>query len=276
MELGISSLGFIIELGLSNPFQDIHDLLYKSTKACLDFAEERGISIVELVIDPPEIQKVEKRGQYVNLINNYSIKKQIHGPFIDVNLCSHNNLISKASLEIYMQTAKFCKEINAKIMTIHPGLANSMLKTIQDYNKNQLKYYIEELLDFTSKYNLIICIENMTKQAGIMLDEINIKEIFSYINHNDLYLTYDTSHFYTNNGNIELLWKIFHAKIKNVHLVDNFTKESDTHPQLGIGKINFKEIFDVMKSYYYDGPLIIELSSAKDLDRSLNFINKFL
>jgi sugar phosphate isomerase/epimerase len=151
-----------------------------------------------------------------------------------------------------------------------------MIKTIQDYNKKQLKYTIDQLLNFTSKYDMIICLENMTKQTGIMLDEINIEEILSFINHNDLYLTYDTSHFYTANGNIKLLWKKFHDKIKNIHLVDNFTKESDTHPVLGVGKINFKSIFNIIISYNYEGPLIIELSSAKDLDRSLNFINKFL
>ncbi|MFX1498404.1 MAG: sugar phosphate isomerase/epimerase family protein [Promethearchaeota archaeon] len=276
MNLGISSLGFIIELGILNHYQDVYDLLYNSTKMCLDFADERNIDLVELVIDPPEIQQTEKRLQLIDLINSYPIKIQVHGPFIDVNLCSHNNTISKASLEIYIDTAKFCNAINAKIMTIHPGLANSSIETIQDYNKIQLKHTIEQLLNFTSNYDMIICLENMTKRSGIMLDESNIEDIISFINRDDLYLTYDTSHFYTANGNIELLWDKFHNKIKNVHLVDNFTKESDPHPTLGVGNINFQEIFNIIKGYNYEGPFIIELSSAKDLDESLNFINKFL
>lgn len=276
MDLGISSLGFIIELGILNHYKDVYGLLYNSTKMCLDFAEERNINLVELVIDPPEIQRTENRNQLIDLINTYSNKKQVHGPFIDVNLCSHNSLISEASLEIYMDTAKFCNAINAKILTIHPGLANTSIKRIQEYNKTQLKHAIEQLLDFTSKYDIIICLENMTKQTGIMLDELNIEQIMSIINRSDLYLTYDTSHFYTANGNVELLWDKFHNKIKNIHLVDNFTKESDPHPTLGVGNINFQEIFNIIKRYNYEGPLIIELSSAKDLDESLNFINKFL
>ena len=273
MELGVSSLGFIIETGLSKEYQNVYDLLYHSTEACLTIAEEKDLNLVELVIDPPELQNDEKRALFIDLVNSYSIRKQVHGPFVDVNLCSYNTMISKASVNIYKDTAKLCEEISAKIMTIHPGLANFLLK---DYNKQQLKYAIDQLLKFTSKYNLIICLENMTKKAGIMLDERNIDEIFSFINNESLFLTYDTSHFYTTNGDIKLLWDKFHNRIKNVHLVDNFTTESDTHPVLGIGKINFKLLFIIMKKYYYKGPLIIELSSGKDLDKSLNFINRFL
>ena len=88
----------------------------------------------------------------------------------------------------------------------------------------------------------MICLENMPKKAKIMLDTADIEEIFSIINRNDLYMTYDTSHFYINDGNVDLLWKKFHKKIKNIHLVDNYTKDSDTHPPLGTGKINFNRI----------------------------------
>ncbi|MFX0031644.1 MAG: sugar phosphate isomerase/epimerase family protein [Promethearchaeota archaeon] len=273
MELGISSLGFIIEMGLSKGYQNVFDLLYRSTEACLTIAEEKDLNLVELVIDPPDIENDEKRALFIDLVNSYSIRKQVHGPFVDVNLCSYNSGISKASVDIYKDTAKLCEEISVKIMTIHPGLANFLIK---DYNKQQLKHAIDQLLNFISKYNLIICLENMTQKAGIMLDEYNIEEIFSFINNESLFLTYDTSHFYTTNGDIERLWDKFHNKIKNVHLVDNFTTESDTHPVLGTGKINFKLLFNIMKKYYYKGPLIIELSSGKDLDKSLNFINRFL
>ena len=72
------------------------------------------------------------------------------------------------------------------------------------------------------------------------------------------------------------LWAKFHDIIKNIHIVENFSKNSDTHPPLGTGKIDFKEIFDVIKKYNYKGPIIIELSSANSLNQSINFIKKFL
>lgn len=276
MELGISSLGHIIDHGLNRKYKDITNLFYQSTEECLNFAEEKGICVVEIVVDPQDLFTDTKRQEYIDLLCSYSIKKQIHGPFIDVNLCSHNDLISKASIEAYMETAKLCKEFNVDLMTIHPGLANFLLPSIRDYNRKQLSGAIHVLLEFTQKLNLTICLENMPKNTHIMLDQDNIEEIFSSINRLDLYLTYDTSHFYTNNGDVNLLWERNHKIIKNVHLVENFTSDSDTHPPLGSGKVDFKGILETIRDYQYKGALIVELSSNKDLDNSLDYINKLL
>jgi len=276
MELGISSLGHIIDYGLNNEDKDITNMFFQSTEECLNFAEEKGINVVEIVVDPQNIFTDTKREEFIDLLNSYSMKKQIHGPFIDVNLCSHNDLISKASTEVYIETTKLCKEFNVDTMTIHPGLANFLLESIRDYNRKQLASAINVLLDFTNKLNLTICLENMPKNTHIMLDQDNIEEILNVISRSDLFLTYDTSHFYTNNGDVNLLWERYHKIIRNVHLVENFTTESDTHPNLGSGKVNFKKILNVINSYDYKGALVIELSSNKNLQESIDYINRFL
>lgn len=122
MELGISSLGFILDLGLLHKNYNLFDLLFYSTEACLNTAEEKDINLVEIIIDPPNVLEKEREVKFFKLINSYSVRTQIHGPFIDVNLCSHNNTISNASVTTYIQAAKICQKINAKIMTIHSGL----------------------------------------------------------------------------------------------------------------------------------------------------------
>ena len=276
MELGISSLGTFIDNGLNSKNKDIFDIYYQSIEECLKFAEDKGLKIVEIVVDPQNLFTGTKRLEFIDLLNSYPIKKQVHGPFIDVNLCSHNDKISEASTEAYIETAKFCKEINVDVMTIHPGLANFLLKFIRDYNSKQLSRAINSLLNFTNELNLTICLENMPKNTHIMLDQENIAEILNIIGRSDLYLTYDTSHFYTNHGNVELLWEQHHKIIKNVHLVENFTTESDTHPPLGSGKIDFKGILETFKDYQYKGALIIELSSNEKMSNSIDYINKLL
>ena len=276
MELGISSLGYIIEYGLSNNYENLVDLVLKASEDCLIFAEKNNIETVELVLDPPEVIKEEYKHKFISLVNSFSLKKQIHGPFIDVNLCTHNDIISNASVESYLKTVKICREIGVNLLTIHPGLANFLINSIREHNKNQLAHSIHKLLNSMNSPDVMICLENMPKNCHIMLDENDIKNTFSTINRNDLYMTYDTSHFYTCDGDINILWDYFNKIIKNVHLVDNFSKDTDTHPPLGTGKVNFHEIFEVMRSYDYKGPIIIELSTAKDLPQSINFINKFL
>ncbi len=276
MELGISSLGTFIDNGLNSKHKDIFDIYYQSIEECLKFAEDKGIKIVEIVVDPQNLFTGKRRLEFIDLLNSYPIKKQVHGPFIDVNLCSHNDKISKASTDAYIETAKFCKEINVDVMTIHPGLANFLLKFIRDFNSKQLGRAVNSLLDSTKVLNLIICLENMPKNTYIMLDQKNISENLNIIGRTDLCLTYDTSHFYTNNGNVDLLWDQHHKIIKNVHLVENFTTDSDTHPPLGSGKIDFKGILETIKNYQYKGALIIELSSNEEMSNSIDYINKLL
>lgn len=276
MELGISSLGYIIDIARISKFKNLIELQLNATEQCLNFAEKNGIEVVELVIDPPQTFNNEYKQKFINLVNSYSIKKQVHGPYIDLNLCSHNTRISKASIESYIVAIKICYQIDAKIMTIHPGLANFVLSSIRELNKEQLKKAIHKLLDFTNNQKLLICLENMPQNAYIMTDNLNIDEVYSTIGREDLFLTFDTSHFYTCDGNVKNLWVKFHHIIKNVHIVDNFSKISDTHHPIGSGKIDFKEIFEVLKSYSYKGPIIIELSSTNSLNQSINFIKKFL
>lgn len=276
MELGISSLGHMFDIGLTGKFKNLVDLLIKSTEQCLNFAEEFGINTVELVIDPPEVINSEQQEHYIDLINSYSLKKQVHGPYIDLNLCSNNDRISNASIKSCIEAINFCYQINAKIMTIHPGLASYALSSIRELNKERLKRAIHKLLDFTNKQKLLICLENMPQNAYIMTDNKNIQEVLYIIGRKDLFLTYDTSHFFMCDGNVRNLWAKFHNMIKNVHIVENYSKKSDTHPPLGTGKIDFTEIFEIIKTYNYKGPIIIELSSANSLDQSVNFIKKFL
>ena len=51
----------------------------------------------------------------------------------------------------------------------------------------------------------------MPKNCNIMLEENDIEDIILKIN-NNIYLTYDTSHFFTCSGNVESLWQKFHNK----------------------------------------------------------------
>ncbi|MFX1311292.1 MAG: sugar phosphate isomerase/epimerase family protein [Promethearchaeota archaeon] len=276
MEIGISSLGHLIDLGNSGNFESLDDYLIKATDNCLNFAEKNDINVVEIVIDPPMILNSDNWQQFLDLIRSYSIKIQIHGPFINVNLCSNNTLISDASVKSYIESAKICKKLGAKILTIHPGTGDALIKSLRDFNKINLINALYRLLDFTNTLEITLCIENMSTKSNMLLDENEIISFFNRVYRSELYFTYDTSHFYTTNGDIKLLWEKMHNKIRNIHIVDNFSKETDTHPPLGTGKIDFNEIFSLINQYSYDGALIIELSSSKHLIQSIDFVKNFI
>jgi sugar phosphate isomerase/epimerase len=276
MLLGISTLGHLIDNISKNKINNnLFDMFFKATESCFNFAEENDIDVVEIVIDPQSIIRGENKQKFIDLVNSYSLEKQVHGPYIDINLSAHNDTISAASVDSYLETYKLCQEISVKLMTIHPGQANGMNPSLNEYNKLQLAGAISRLLDTINNPEFTICLENMPRSTFIMLDQNDIELVLKKINRSDLKMTYDTSHFYTNNGNVEILWEKYHEIIKNVHLVENYTVLSDTHPTLGTGKINFKAIFNQLEKFQYEGSLIIELASSESLQRSIHFIYQF-
>ena len=276
MHLGISTLGHLIDFSLNNQAKDLPRSLYEATEVCLEYAEDNEIEVIELVIEPQSFLIGEQKQKFIDLIQSYSVKKQVHGPYIDINLCSHNLKISHASIDAYFETYNICKELRINLMTIHPGIANSMIESLRNYNYQQLVIALNKLIDRIDDKAFILCLENMPKDNHIMLDEFNISDIYTSLNRKELYLTYDTSHYYTNSGDIDILWRTFHDKIKNVHIVDNYTKEADPHPPLGTGSIDFESIIEIMRRYNYEGSLIIELSSAKGLNQSIEYISKYI
>ncbi len=102
IELGISSLGHVNDYKNSGNFTDTFDLLYKSAESCLKFAEENDVKICELLLEAPEILSNENKLKFVDMCSSFSIIKQVHAPYVDVNLASYNIWVRKASVDCYI------------------------------------------------------------------------------------------------------------------------------------------------------------------------------
>jgi sugar phosphate isomerase/epimerase len=275
MNLGLSSLGHLNDRKIDKKYDKKIDLLIDATKACLEFCEENDVNICEILFDPPDITSLENQLKFIDMCSNFSIKKQLHGPYIDTNLSSHNHWSAKAAIETYTEAAKISRAIGSRIYTIHPGSSKFMFNENKVFVMDQLVSSTTSLLDAIADLRLTTCIENMQKKTGILLDLGEITSFFTKINREDIFFTWDTSHSWTCDINIQELWEKWHSVIKNIHIVDNTIKTSDIHPALGTGKINFKEIIELLDSYNYTGSLIIELGTATDSIKSIEYINKF-
>lgn len=277
MKLGISSLGHLVDKALRGKSKMMIDLLITSTEACFKFAEKNNIKDVEVILDPPEIYTSEYKKRFIDLCNSYSsINKQIHAPFTDLSMCSFNINISRASVKSCVDAAEICEEIGAKVLVVHPGIGHFLINTIREHNKKQLIRAVNELLDATAKFDVFICIENMPQDAHMLGNEIDIEEFLTNLNRDDIFLTFDTSHAWTCDMNNELYWEKFHKFVKNIHLADNANKETDLHPALGSGKIDFQQILNIVKKYKYEGLLVVEIITGRALRKSIEHIRQFL
>ncbi len=276
MKLGISSLGYLVNHGVKGNYKNLNELLLQATKSALEFTEKWNLATCEIILEPPKITEKKERKAFIEVCDSYSVEKQIHGNFMDVSLCSFNEWISRATVDAYIENARICAEIGAKVFTIHPGPADFPIPPFKEKHEQILLNSVDKLLDEIKDLGITTCIENMPKVAGFFLKIEEIEEFFVRLNRTDLFFTYDTSHLWTNNGDPNSLWNKFHDKIRNVHLVDNADKNTDNHPQLGTGKVNFEEIFNIMKVYNYTGAIIVELFSATTLEKSMEYITRFL
>ncbi|KKL64320.1 hypothetical protein LCGC14_2166210 [marine sediment metagenome] len=275
MELGISSMGHIFDCIRSNEIKNLTDILLESIKASLEYAEQNNLGVCELMLEPPEIFSSVNQKKIIDICNSFSIKKQIHAPFIDLKMCSYNQLLSKASMESCVEAAKICDQIDSEILVIHPGSVYGG-KFFRMISNEKLIERVKDLLNVVAPMfpNIKICIENMPIRTNYFLSVEEIEVFINELNRDNIFLIWDTSHSWTCDVNLEDFWKKFHKIIKNIHLADNNDKDSDKHPTLGSGEVNFPEIFDLIKKYNYNDALIVEISSAQNLTSSIEFIKK--
>jgi sugar phosphate isomerase/epimerase len=53
-------------------------------------------------------------------------------------------------------------------------------------------------------------------------------------------------------------------------------QQVDDHLALGHGQIDYRAVLHKLEEMGYDGPVILELTSQKDLEESLNSLSTFL
>jgi len=276
MKLGIGSIVFLYDNIINKNFDYSPELLYNAFEKTLLFAEDNEIEVCEFMLDPPEVLYSEEESKFIKLFNSFpSIDKQFHAPYVDLNLCSLNERIRKATINVYEQNALFAHKVNANLLTIHPGNMKFLHHSYRNvYSK--LRDSVKELLEKIIDLETIICLENMQNKSGIFLEVDEITKFFKQTRQNNLYFTWDTGHSWTSNLDIEELWKNLHNKIKNIHLVDNYHILEDTHPELGSGNVDFSKVFEISMEYNYEGAYIMELHNAEDLSNSLNYIYRYL
>jgi len=66
---------------------------------------------------------------------------------------------------------------------------------------------IHKLLSTTNPLSVNVCLVNMPQNCYIMLNESDIEDIFSKINRYNVFLTYDTSHFFMCDDNVNIYGK---------------------------------------------------------------------
>lgn len=82
----------------------------------------------------------------------------------------------------------------------------------------------------------------------------------------------DTAHAFESNVDPSDFIKHFGQKIKEVHLIDGIYSDPVTHYPLGAGEVDLISVFDKLEKINYQGIIILEVNSQKDLLESKKYL----
>ncbi|MBP2132853.1 sugar phosphate isomerase/epimerase [Methanomicrobium sp. W14] len=223
-----------------------------------DFVSEAGCSSIEFWFETPDFWI---NGLPVEKLNEIQEKHPsllpitVHSPVLDLNPCSINPGISEISVKTTLNAIKIAEEVNAHVITVHPGRRTAK-RTPGEMDIERLYRYLGRIEKSFSGCRTKIAIENMEPKINSILStpdfayELLKKEPW-------LYFTLDTAHAVRASEKDALQYiDLLHDRIQNVHV--SGADESMTHILPHKDK-RIEKILKYLKDFGYDGHLTLEI-----------------
>ena len=225
-----------------------------------------GIEIIEFGIgytldkdDNGISEYCEKMG---DLIKNKSLS--IHGPFLDLNTASFDNMIKKATLTRYNQAYFVAKKLGADRIVFHSCYYEDIyFKDV--YINNSLDFWREFLSD--KDESIKIHIENIYEK-----DLLVLKELVDKVNSNIFSICLDIGHANCySNESLEEIIKSLNNRIGHLHLSNNDGKR-DSHCGFNNGNVDILMTLDLIDKYCNDPSMTIEVNNFNEAVESLSIM----
>lgn len=200
-----------------------------------------------------------------SLLPSYTLKMQVHAPLSDINIASISKKVRDASLKELREAIIFARQIDATIVTIHPGHKSPMTVDHVDIVYALTAEAVKELGKFGEEMGVKIALENMP-DMGVAICKTP-EEVLEIIRGTEVGVCFDVGHANTNQ-NIESFFDLNHLFL-NVHLHDNDGKK-DSHSTVGEGSIKFKSLR--LKFNRYKGNYIIEARTIESAVKSKHLL----
>ena len=160
--------------------------------------------------------------------------KIIHLPFFGLNLGSKEIKIRNISRDIIKKGIDFSLKLDVNKCVIHTGYVPLLPKISIPRWLDNFYFELENLLNYSSKVNFIILLEN-TYEKDVDL----FTQIFYKFKSDNLKMCLDVAHVNCfSYQNYETWYETFRDKIVHFHLSDNYGND-DEHLALGKGNIDY-------------------------------------
>ncbi len=253
--------------------------------------DAQGVEIIELGLDRVNFldKQIEEelllKTEY--LASSFGTGFTIHAPHVDSKIEGIKidfSANSERNVTIMKKVIKLAAEIGAEYIVVHPGNQNGGKKCL---NLNILN--LVRLCALAEEYDVTLLLENLfdrdgENKIGVLPEEIF--HIIEMVGSEHLKINLDIGHaFIASNAYGISLEDFFELGeyIHQMHLHDNFgTLEpevamfGDRHLPLGLGKINFKEVFKhIRKTDVRNLVLELKNSTGEEALKSLEYVRKY-
>ncbi|HUZ17204.1 MAG TPA: sugar phosphate isomerase/epimerase family protein [Spirochaetia bacterium] len=185
------------------------------------------------------------------------VKRTIHGPSWDLNLCSIDAKMLKASLECTLDAVELASQLGASILVVHPG-RSSLSGYFAEYHWSALKRSYVEICGLAAQRGVMVAVEAMEhvpkeflctpEEVNLFVDAVKSEGV------GNIGVVADIAHLTTISPEpLESL-----AALKGViELHVSNSTDRKLHTPLDEGALDFQRILPALEAHY-EVPIVIE------------------
>lgn len=255
----------IIGLAMSNFF------LTKDVFQTVIFARENGFEGIEIWADVPfchpDLFGKKEREKLKKVLTENKLAYTLHGPMFGIDLGSINPGIRKESIRQTKAAIDLIKELDGKIVTIHPPKTPSRLPPVKEHIFQLAKEAISEMNQYGKEKGVTVILEN----CGVEFNdwEENLADFLRLVDECGVSVCLDIGHAHCSwrfspeftAGGLEKAQEALKEKIKVIHISDNHGK-NDEHLPVGMGNISYQPVLSYLKNF--SGMIVHEIQYPKD------------
>lgn len=206
--------------------------------------------------------------EYLKLSSLYPLKTYVHSSSWDLNLCSMNKQIRKASINAVINSIKLAERIGSFEVTVHPG-RKSVGTDCESYIF-WLNDSLKQIAQVADKLKIDVSLEIMEKVKNEFVTNLDMMravtgDMFDYFHY-----TVDVAHCDSEQELFELINNT--PRVSKIHVSNR--KKQKLHTPLSDGDYDFKKLLP--KLFEYNLPLVIEgydcTQDFKTFNDNFNFL----
>ena len=186
----------------------------------------------------------EKIKQHKRVIENFSGRISIHGPFVGIRQTHRDYLLKEAVKKRMQMTFEVVKELKPEVLVMHSGIIGDIKRwKLMDFWLEETTIFWKEEIKKYEKERIKIVIENLVEETPDIL-----MKLCDAVNSDFFALCLDMGHMNVFSELPPSEWvKRMDKRLQYVHLHDN-NGENDDHLPAGKGNIDFRSFFDSIKN----------------------------